>query len=428
MCGIAGRFNFDPLRLVDRDVLRAMTDIVAHRGPDQAGYHVAPGIGLGHRRLSIIDLSTGDQPLSNEDGTVWTVFNGEIYNFAEVRAELIAHGHRFRTESDTEVIVHGYEEWGELCVERFRGMFAFAIWDALARRLLLARDRLGVKPLYYAELPGTGRGLRLGAEVAARGSGRAARVAPRGDRRVPDAALRPGARHDLPRHRTSCRPAHVLVAEKGSVRTFALLGSASSPATEIPRREEDYLEELDELLRESVALRQISDVPLGAFLSGGIDSTAVVAYMVETSRRPPLTITVGFDHADYDELSHAQAVAAHLGCDFHTADRHARRRCAAAQAGVALRRAVRRFVRGADLLRLAGGARAGHGRAVGRRRRRALGRLHTAPRRALGTARAPDARPDHGASRAGSARRCRCRSRARARCGISASAPIRPTR
>ncbi|HEY7058765.1 MAG TPA: hypothetical protein VH458_19670, partial [Vicinamibacterales bacterium] len=140
MCGIAGRFNFNQLRLVDRDVLERMTDIVAHRGPDQGGHHVAPGIGLGHRRLSIIDLSTGDQPLSNEDGTVWTVFNGEIYNFAAVRAELIAHGHRFRTESDTEVIVHGYEEWGELCVEKFRGMFAFAIWDALARRLVLARD------------------------------------------------------------------------------------------------------------------------------------------------------------------------------------------------------------------------------------------------------------------------------------------------
>src|SRR5215207_5624934 len=154
MCGIAGRFNYDPLRPVGRHVIEAMTDVVAHRGPDAAGYHVAPGIGLGHRRLSIIDLATGDQPLANEDGTVWTVFNGEIYNFAEVRAELLAHGHRFRTGSDTEVIVHGYEQWGQRCVDRFRGMFAFAVWDAVARRLLLARDRLGVKPLYYAEVPG----------------------------------------------------------------------------------------------------------------------------------------------------------------------------------------------------------------------------------------------------------------------------------
>src|SRR3982751_3030474 len=154
MCGIAGRFNYDAMRPVDRATLEAMTDSMSHRGPDASGYHVAPGIGLGHRRLSIIDLSTGDQPLANENGTIWTVFNGEIYNFAEVRAELIAHGHRFRTNSDTEIIVHGYEQWGERCVEKFRGMFAFAVWDSTARRLMLARDRVGVKPLYYAELPG----------------------------------------------------------------------------------------------------------------------------------------------------------------------------------------------------------------------------------------------------------------------------------
>src|ERR687889_1232204 len=162
MCGIAGRFNYDALRPVERDVLEAMTDAVAHRGPDAAGYHLAPGVGLGHRRLSIIDLSTGDQPLTNETGTVWTVFNGEIYNFAEVRAELAGRGHRFRTGSDTEIIVHGYEEWGERCVDRFRGMFAFAVWDATARRLLLARDRLGVKPLYYAAVPG---GIVFGSEI-----------------------------------------------------------------------------------------------------------------------------------------------------------------------------------------------------------------------------------------------------------------------
>jgi len=316
MCGIAGRFNFDQLRLVDRDVLAAMTDAVAHRGPDQAGYHVAPGIGLGHRRLSIIDLSTGDQPLSNEDGTVWTVFNGEIYNFAAVRAELIAHGHRFRTESDTEVIVHGYEEWGELCVEKFRGMFAFAIWDAVARRLVLARDRLGVKPLYYAELPGSG--IVFGSELK---SLLEDPDVPRAWRpEAIDAYLTllyvpaPGT---IYRDIAKLPPAHVLVAEKGSIRTFRYW-DLHFTGDENGRREADYLEELDDLLRESVTLRQISDVPLGAFLSGGIDSTAVVAYMVETSPRPPLTITVGFDHASYDEVAHAQTVAKHLGCESHT--------------------------------------------------------------------------------------------------------------
>jgi asparagine synthase (glutamine-hydrolysing) len=315
MCGITGRFNFDPLRLVDRDVLAAMTDAVAHRGPDSAGYYVAPGIGLGHRRLSIIDLSTGDQPLSNEDGTVWTVFNGEIYNYAEVRAELVAHGHRFRTDSDTEVIVHGYEEWGDLCVERFRGMFAFAVWDAVARRLMIARDRLGVKPLYYAELPGVG--LVFGSELK---SLLEDPDVPRDWR--PDAIdayltlLYIPAPATIYRGISKLPPAHVLVAEKGTVRTFRYWDLEFTGEGD-ERREEEYLEQLDALLRESVALRQISDVPLGAFLSGGIDSTAVVAYMVETSPRPPVTISVGFDDHAYDELAHAETVARHLGCEFH---------------------------------------------------------------------------------------------------------------
>jgi len=315
MCGIAGRFNFDPLRPVSRGVLEAMTDAVAHRGPDAAGYHIAPGIGLGHRRLSIIDLSTGDQPLYNETGTVCTVFNGEIYNFADVRAELLAHGHRFRTSSDTEVIVHGYEQWGERCVEKFRGMFAFAVWDATERRLVLARDRVGVKPLYYAELPG--RGVVFGSELKSLLE----------DPDVPR-AWRPDAIDAyltllyIPAPATiykgihKLEPGHVLVAEKGAVRTSRYWDLEFTGDGD-PRREAEYLEQLDALLAESVALRQIADVPLGAFLSGGIDSSAVAAYMVETSRRPPITISVGFDHAAYDELAHAKQVAEHLGCEFH---------------------------------------------------------------------------------------------------------------
>ena len=315
MCGIAGRFNYDPLRPVSREVLEAMTDAVSHRGPDAAGYHLAPGIGLGHRRLSIIDLSTGDQPLANEDGTIWTVFNGEIYNFAEVRAELLSHGHRFRTGSDTEVIVHGYEQWGERCVEKFRGMFAFAVWDAPARRLLLARDRVGVKPLYYAELPG--RGVVFGSELK---SLLEDPDVPREWR--PDAIDAYLTLLYIPAPATiykgihKLEPGHVLVAEKGAVRTSRYWDLQFTGDGD-PRREEEYLEELDALLRESVALRQISDVPLGAFLSGGIDSSAVAAYMVETSTRPPVTISVGFDHARYDELEHAKRVAEHLGCEFH---------------------------------------------------------------------------------------------------------------
>jgi asparagine synthase (glutamine-hydrolysing) len=315
MCGITGRLNYDPRRPIDRDVLVAMTDAVAHRGPDAAGYYEGPGIALGHRRLSIIDLATGDQPLANEDGSVQVVFNGEIYNFADVRAELLAKGHRFRTNADTEVIVHGYEEWGERAVERFRGMFAFAVWDQTARRLMLARDRLGVKPLYYSELAGDG--IVFGSEIksllhdpdVARDWRPEAIDAyltllyiP-----APDTIYR--AIHKLP-------PGHVLVAEHGQIRVSRYWDLEFTGDGD-PGREETYLEELDALLRESVRLRLISDVPLGAFLSGGIDSSTVVAYMKEVSSTPPVTIAVGFEHEDYNEVRHAETVARHLGCEFH---------------------------------------------------------------------------------------------------------------
>jgi len=315
MCGIAGRFNYDAQQPVDHDCLVAMTDAVAHRGPDAAGYYEGRGIGLGHRRLSIIDLATGDQPLGNEDGSVQVVFNGEIYNFAEVRAQLIGLGHTFRTNSDTEVIAHGYEQWGAHLVDRFRGMFAFAVWDEKARRLLLARDRLGVKPLFYCELPG--RGLVFGSEI-------------KSILQDPDVSRdwRPEAIDAyltllyIPAPDTAYRdirklpPGHVLVAEKGSIQVSRYWDLEFTGAGD-DINEDAYLQQLDALLRESVGLRLISDVPLGAFLSGGIDSSTVVAYMKEVSDTPPVTIAVGFDHAAFDEVRHAETVARHLGCEFH---------------------------------------------------------------------------------------------------------------
>ena len=315
MCGITGRFNYDPRHAVDGEVLEAMTDAVRHRGPDAAGYFLDGAIGLGHRRLSIIDLSTGDQPVGNEDGTVQVVFNGEIYNFAELRADLTRRGHRFRSNSDTEVIVHSYEEWGDRSVERFRGMFAFALWDAPKRRLFLARDRLGVKPLFYAELPGTG--LVFGSEIK---SLLQDPTVPRDWRAdaldaylsllyvpAPDTIYR--AVKKLP-------PAHVLVAERGRVRISRYwdLEFTGDGDTE---SEDRYLEELDSCLSDAVRLRLVSDVPLGAFLSGGIDSSTVVAYMRETSPSRPVTIAVGFDERGYDEVEHARTVARHLDCEFH---------------------------------------------------------------------------------------------------------------
>jgi asparagine synthase (glutamine-hydrolysing) len=314
MCGIAGRFNFDASRAVSRDALVAMTDAVAHRGPDAGGYYLDGAIGLGHRRLSIIDLATGDQPIGNEDGSVQVIFNGEIYNFAEVRRELIGRGHRFRTNSDTEVIAHGYEQWGERCVDRFRGMFAFALWDSAARRLLLARDRLGVKPLYYAPVPG---GLVFGSEIKSLLEDPEVPRQWRADALdayltllyipAPDTIYQ--GIHKLP-------PAHVLVAERGTIRIARYWDLEFTGDGDV-RREDDYLAELDERLREAVQLRLVSDVPLGAFLSGGIDSSTVVAYMVEASSTPPVTIAVGFDHQAFDEVRHAETVARHLGCEFH---------------------------------------------------------------------------------------------------------------
>ena len=313
MCGIAGRFNFDASHPVDLRVLSAMADAIVHRGPDSAGYFHGPGIGLGHRRLSIIDLATGDQPLGNEDGRIQVVFNGEIYNFAEVRAELVSLGHRFRTNSDTEVIVHGYEQWGESCVERFRGMFAFAVWDAGERRLLLARDRVGVKPLYYAPIEG---GIVFASEIKAILED--PDVAADWNAEAIDAYLSllyvpaPATIYDgifkLPQ-------AHVLVAEKGRIRLRRYWDLTFAGAHE-PKTEESYLEELDQQLREAVGLRLVSDVPLGAFLSGGIDSSAVVAYMRDSSETV-ITTTVTFDQSAFDESRHAEAVARHLGCTFH---------------------------------------------------------------------------------------------------------------
>jgi asparagine synthase (glutamine-hydrolysing) len=314
MCGIAGRFNFDPARPIDRERLTAMTAVVAHRGPDADGFYVGAGVGLGHRRLSIIDLATGDQPLANETRTIWVVFNGEIYNFAAIRTELESCGHAFRTRSDTEVIVNAYEQWGDAAVDRFRGMFAFALWDEPRRRLLLVRDRLGVKPLYYCA---TASGVTFGSEIKSLLE----------DPEVPrdwsaealDAYLTlqyvPGPQ-TIYRAVSKLPPGHLLVAESGRVSvkrywdlTFTGDGNAA--------REDEYLEQLDALVSESVGLRLVSDVPLGAFLSGGIDSSLVVAAMAEAGTGPVVTTTVGFDQQGFNEIEYARTVARHLGVEQH---------------------------------------------------------------------------------------------------------------
>ena len=308
MCGIVGIFDPTGRREIDRALLDRMNETQHHRGPDGGGLHVEPGVGLGHRRLSIIDLATGQQPLYNEDGSVVVVFNGEIYNFQQLIPELAALGHVFRTKSDTEVIVHAWEAWGERCVERFRGMFAFALWDRNRATLFLARDRLGVKPLYYAPLPdGT---LVFGSELKS-------------------LAAHPGLARDIdpcaveeyfalgyiPEPRTIFRgarklpPAHTLTVRRGD--------PVPAPAEYWDVRftvdrslgEEDAAAELVRRLEESVRLRMISDVPLGAFLSGGVDSSAVVATMARISDTPVNTCSIAFADPAYDESAYARMVA-----------------------------------------------------------------------------------------------------------------------
>jgi asparagine synthase (glutamine-hydrolysing) len=320
MCGIAGKFNFDEANPIDRDRLTAMTSAITHRGPDAAGFYVGGGIGLGHRRLSIIDLSGGQQPLANEDRTVWVVFNGEIYNFAEIRSELLALGHRFRTHSDTEVIVHAYEQWGERAVDRFRGMFAFALWDEPKRRLLLGRDRLGVKPLYYCTAES---GVIFGSEIKALLEDP---DVPRGwSADALDAYLAlqyvPGP-HTIYRAVYKLPPGHLLIAERDRVQIRRYWDLEFSGDGD-PAREADYLNRLDELVNESVRLRLVSDVPLGAFLSGGIDSSAVVAAMAEVCRGRVVTTSVGFNEQAFNELEHARTVARHLDVEQHEQIVHA---------------------------------------------------------------------------------------------------------
>src|SRR6266481_5062416 len=308
MCGIVGIFDLSGKRPISHDLVARMNESQLHRGPDEGGFHFEPGVGLGHRRLSIIDLSTGQQPLYNEDGSVVIVYNGEIYNYRELIPELTRLGHVFRTKSDTEVIVHGWEQWGEDCVKRFRGMFAFALWDRNRETLFLARDRLGVKPLYYAQLSD-------GCWIF--GSELKALLGHPGLRRVID----PLAVEDyfaygyVPEPRTIFKgvfklsPGHTLSLKRGA--------PASRPVEywdvtfkPVPApSEHEACEELVQRLRESVKLRLISDVPLGAFLSGGVDSSAVVSMMSGLSADPAVTCSISFGDPAFNESAYAQKVA-----------------------------------------------------------------------------------------------------------------------
>ena len=308
MCGITGIFDTRGQRPVEHAVLKRMNDSQHHRGPDEGSLHIEPGLGFGHRRLSIIDIATGQQPLFNEDGSVVVVFNGEIYNYQELIPELQAAGHVFHTRSDTECIVHGWEQWGEKCVERFRGMFAFVLWDRNRQTLFMARDRLGVKPLHYAVLDdGT---LLFGSELKSL-------LAHGGLKRDIDplAVEEYFALGYVAEPRTIFRqarklpPAHTLAIRRGQSvgepREFWDVHFTGGNPSSV----EAACEELQRRLTESVRLRMISEVPLGAFLSGGVDSSAVVATMAGLSNGPVNTCSIAFDDPRFNESEFAQRVA-----------------------------------------------------------------------------------------------------------------------
>ena len=310
MCGICGVFEPGRKMAIDCATLKGMSDAIVHRGPDDEGHYSAPGIGLGFRRLSIIDLSGGHQPLSNEDGTVWIVFNGEIYNFKELNRRYLSSGHKFKTRSDTETIVHLYEELGENCFAELQGMFALALWDSRRQKLLLARDRLGKKPLYYSW-----NGSRLVFASEIKSLWRAGGISKEMDvEALSDyfSYLYVPAPKTIYRDVRKLRAAHYLTVEGLEIRETPYWDIRFDDTRQLPEAEwcEAFLDEY----RSAVKSRLVSDVPLGAFLSGGVDSSSVVALMNEF--QPPVTTcSIGFSENTYDEAAQAKEFASSLGAN-----------------------------------------------------------------------------------------------------------------
>lgn len=309
MCGICGQLNFEPNRPVAAGQLERMNQTLTHRGPDEDGFYLKAPVGLAMRRLSIIDISTGRQPIRNEDGTVQVVYNGEIYNFLEIRKELEAKGHRFITNSDTEVIAHLYEEAGEAFVHRLNGMFAIALWDEREHKLLLVRDRLGIKPLYYYADRDR---LVFGSEIKALLEADIPRVI---DEEALSHYLALGyipAPWSIFKGVRKLPPGHLLRAEAGAVKAEAWWTLPVETDT-VDRPEQELVEELRALLADAVKIRLISDVPLGVFLSGGVDSSAIVAMMAKAASGPVRTFSIGFSQKSFSELEFARKIASHFG-------------------------------------------------------------------------------------------------------------------
>jgi asparagine synthase (glutamine-hydrolysing) len=322
MCGICGKLNFDHKKPVEPQIIKQMCDIIAHRGPDGEGVYLSGSVGLGHRRLSIIDLSTGDQPMCNEDGSIWIVYNGEVYNFGELRGELEKRGHKFKSTTDTEVIIHLYEELGQDCVKHLRGMFSFALWDENQKSLLLARDRVGIKPLYYAN---TGESLLFGSEIKSI---------------ILDSSFKKKINHFaiekflsyyyVPGEETmfsgifKLMPGHYLIARDGAAKIVEYW-DLKFPETPRDVSFNDAVGELQVLLKRTVKDHMISDVPIGVLLSGGVDSTGVLRYAAEQTDRQLHSFTIGFDGEGFaDERYYANIAAKKFGTSHHEISMNAR--------------------------------------------------------------------------------------------------------
>ena len=314
MCGICGFVDANGLGPDAPALLKAMADVIIHRGPDDDGYYLDANAALGMRRLSIIDLVTGKQPISNEDKTIWVVYNGEIFNFPDIKKDLVARGHVFATRADTEVIVHLYEDLGDDFVHRLNGMFAIALWDTKRRRLVLARDRLGIKPLHYWE---DGERVYFASEI------KSLLQTPL-PREIDFEALgQYFAFEYVPAPRSIFRgvgkllPGHLMIVEGGRTEIRRYWDVRYAETNIVARREEEYAEEIASRLKESVRMRLLSDVPLGVFLSGGVDSSSVTALMSEVAAGPVKTFSIGFREKTFDELDAARLVAGRFSTEHH---------------------------------------------------------------------------------------------------------------
>jgi asparagine synthase (glutamine-hydrolysing) len=313
MCGICGIFEYERWKDVPGDIVHRMNQTMVHRGPNDGGIFVGPGIGLGHRRLSIIDVAGGHQPMSNEDGTVWVLLNGEIYNYAELRAKLIQLGHKFATKSDTEAIVHLYEEYGEACFAKLDGMFSIAIWDSRNRKLVLVRDRVGKKPLFYAA---NAERIVFGSELKALLTNESV------SREIDEQALSDYFSFGyIPAPKTIYKsirkvmPGHYLVATKSALRETCYWDLSYANVEQ--HSESEWCERLRHQLCEATRVRLMSEVPLGAFLSGGIDSSSVVAMMSHLMKRDVVTCSISFNEKQYDEARYARQVSRLFATNHH---------------------------------------------------------------------------------------------------------------